>query len=371
MGKSYDLTDTDNPVAYHGASKDYINSFDHLDAPATKRAYKTDFPAHSSGAKREKLNKGRYDYMPARIVNEAYARVAAFGAEKYTTWRDNKWEELLYVPNVTKLSITLQQTCASGVTSLEKQNNSEKQDENFVNQIKSMFAQYAESNDRQKSNQLVSVEVATIDDSERQTKHTPIVKVKIAKIGENVTMKKSREIANEDHLILSLENVTNVLNILHSCPLTESLNSVLRKKKEEDARSVEVRIISTSTTITKQDSTEVSFVHDATTDSDFLETTFRDLKRHLNISERELKQAQTGAWNWAKGLPTSQIANSLQNHLWAYMEGENTDPESNLSHLDHLLWNAVALLYNEYHRIEDDRFKNIPKHEEKSFTIAK
>ena len=161
MGKSYDLTDTDNPVAYHGASKDYINSFDHLDAPATKRAYKTDFPAHSSGAKREKLNKGRYDYMPARIVNEAYARVAAFGAEKYEPW------------------------------------------------------------------------------------------------------------------------------------------------------------------------------------------------------------------NWAKGLPTSQIANSLQNHLWAYMEGENTDPESNLSHLDHLLWNAVALLYNEYHRIEDDRFKNIPKHEEKSFTIAK
>lgn len=67
-------------------------------------------------------------------------------------------------------------------------------------------------------------------------------------------------------------------------------------------------------------------------------------------------------WNWAKGLPMSQIKSSLERHLWAYFEGEDKDDESKLSHLDHVLWNAIALVYNEYHQIQDDRFKNIPKH---------
>lgn len=59
--------------------------------------------------------------------------------------------------------------------------------------------------------------------------------------------------------------------------------------------------------------------------------------------------------NWTKGLPQSQIASSLQRHLWAYMEGEERDPESGLSHLDHLLWNAVALLYHNHYNLCDDR----------------
>lgn len=86
------------------------------------------------------------------------------------------------------------------------------------------------------------------------------------------------------------------------------------------------------------------------------------------VNESYARVADMGAkkyapWNWAKGLPVSQLASSLQRHLWAYMEGEDHDPESGLSHLDHVLWNAVALVYNEYHGIQDDRFKNIPKHE--------
>lgn len=62
--------------------------------------------------------------------------------------------------------------------------------------------------------------------------------------------------------------------------------------------------------------------------------------------------------NWMKGLPQSQLAASLQRHLWAYMDGEDNDEESNLCHLDHVLWNAVALVYNRYHDLEDDRFES-------------
>lgn len=59
--------------------------------------------------------------------------------------------------------------------------------------------------------------------------------------------------------------------------------------------------------------------------------------------------------NWEKGLPVVQIAGSLQRHLWAYLEGENNDPESGLSHLDHIIWNAAALCFNEHHGLCDDR----------------
>lgn len=69
----------------------------------------------------------------------------------------------------------------------------------------------------------------------------------------------------------------------------------------------------------------------------------------------EFGMVKYSARNWEKGLPASQIAASLQRHLWAYMDGENKDTESGLSHLDHLLWNVVALLYNNHHGIEDDR----------------
>ncbi len=89
-----------------------------------------------------------------------------------------------------------------------------------------------------------------------------------------------------------------------------------------------------------------------------------DLMPALCVNEAYGRVAEFGAKkyaprNWEKGIPQSQIATSLQRHLWAYMEGQDNDPESGLSHLDHLLWNAVAMVFNEYHNIQDDRYKNI------------
>ena len=47
--------------------------------------------------------------------------------------------------------------------------------------------------------------------------------------------------------------------------------------------------------------------------------------------------------NWQKGLKYSEISESLQRHLYAFMEGEENDPESKLSHLGHLMCNAMFL----------------------------
>ena len=47
--------------------------------------------------------------------------------------------------------------------------------------------------------------------------------------------------------------------------------------------------------------------------------------------------------NWQKGLKYSEISESLQRHLYGFMEGQDDDPESKLSHLGHILCNAMFL----------------------------
>lgn len=49
------------------------------------------------------------------------------------------------------------------------------------------------------------------------------------------------------------------------------------------------------------------------------------------------------AHNWKKGLPTSELSESLLRHLFAHMSGERIDPESGLPHLDHVACNVMFL----------------------------
>lgn len=67
-------------------------------------------------------------------------------------------------------------------------------------------------------------------------------------------------------------------------------------------------------------------------------------------------------WNFAKGsgMKYSRILNSLLRHTFAYIRGEDNDPESGLSHLAHMGCNVVFLLYyNKYKEKynNDDRVK--------------
>lgn len=48
--------------------------------------------------------------------------------------------------------------------------------------------------------------------------------------------------------------------------------------------------------------------------------------------------------NYRKGFPDSSIFDSMMRHILAYTNGEEFDPESGLCHLDHIAWNAGALL---------------------------
>lgn len=67
------------------------------------------------------------------------------------------------------------------------------------------------------------------------------------------------------------------------------------------------------------------------------------------------------AWNFtnAGGMNHSRVINSCLRHLFAYMRGEDKDPESGLSHLSHAGCNILFLLYyNKYpdmFKAKDDR----------------
>jgi hypothetical protein len=65
-----------------------------------------------------------------------------------------------------------------------------------------------------------------------------------------------------------------------------------------------------------------------------------------------------GNHNWQKGLSVVEICESLKRHLDSFMEGEDTDFESFLSHIGHIQCNAMFLAWMLEHRPElDDRIK--------------
>jgi hypothetical protein len=60
--------------------------------------------------------------------------------------------------------------------------------------------------------------------------------------------------------------------------------------------------------------------------------------------------------NWKKGLPYTEISNSLLRHLIAFLSKETLDSESQLPHTAHILANAMFLAWMEKNRTEfDDR----------------
>lgn len=63
------------------------------------------------------------------------------------------------------------------------------------------------------------------------------------------------------------------------------------------------------------------------------------------------------SWNWTNGFKWSRLLGAALRHLFAFMRGQDKDPESGLSHLAHLGCCVVFLLWHEkYKKNLDDRF---------------
>lgn len=73
-----------------------------------------------------------------------------------------------------------------------------------------------------------------------------------------------------------------------------------------------------------------------------------------------------GAWNWAGGIDYSRVYAAALRHLTAWWDGEDLDPDSNISHLAHagccilFLLTYSLLGYNKYDDRPDIKAKKLP-----------
>lgn len=78
------------------------------------------------------------------------------------------------------------------------------------------------------------------------------------------------------------------------------------------------------------------------------------------VTTREVKPYPK--WNWAKGMPWSVPLGCVKRHIGAWERGEDKDPETGESHLDHIICNLLMLKHYEDAFIEgDDRPKQFFK----------
>lgn len=59
------------------------------------------------------------------------------------------------------------------------------------------------------------------------------------------------------------------------------------------------------------------------------------------------------AWNWAKGILYSRVYGALIRHLFAWFMGQEKDPESGLSHLDHA---GCCLMFLQHYHEHPERY---------------
>lgn len=65
-----------------------------------------------------------------------------------------------------------------------------------------------------------------------------------------------------------------------------------------------------------------------------------------------------GDRNWERGIAYGRVFAALLRHLWAWWRGENADPESGLSHLDHAA--ACVMFLQAYTKRDMQQFDDRP-----------
>lgn len=74
---------------------------------------------------------------------------------------------------------------------------------------------------------------------------------------------------------------------------------------------------------------------------------------------KELELVRSGADNWRGGLSWTECTESLLRHTYAFLQGEDNDPESKLTHVGHMACNTLFLSYLFLFRKDlDDRHRD-------------
>ena len=63
------------------------------------------------------------------------------------------------------------------------------------------------------------------------------------------------------------------------------------------------------------------------------------------VLDDEGNVVSSGANNWKKGMPVSEVMESLMRHTFSLLRGEINDPESGKPHIGHIMCNAMFISY--------------------------
>lgn len=87
---------------------------------------------------------------------------------------------------------------------------------------------------------------------------------------------------------------------------------------------------------------------------------FEDMVRVLEFGAQKYDP-----FNWKKGLTTRSICESTLRHLYAFLDGQDTDEESGISHIGHMQCNLMFLAYMMREKKEfDNRYKDSSQEEQ-------
>lgn len=64
------------------------------------------------------------------------------------------------------------------------------------------------------------------------------------------------------------------------------------------------------------------------------------------IRVMEYGEKKYGKDNWRKGQDIPSLCDCAMRHLTAFMDGEELDPESGVSHIGHIMANCMMIVYN-------------------------
>jgi hypothetical protein len=70
---------------------------------------------------------------------------------------------------------------------------------------------------------------------------------------------------------------------------------------------------------------------------------YKSLEPMVRVLEYGVKKYARN--NWKKGMPATQIIESMLRHTYKLLEGELVDPESGVEHVGHIQCNAMFLAY--------------------------
>lgn len=206
--------------------------------------------------------------------------------------------------------------------------------QNIDQLIKNLYVEHA----------LSTSEYTLLVRKETKSKNTKIA----TEIGPNSEIKKEPEVLREERILSIMKKEVETTSY-EDLTTTELLKSFIKKSVLKDVKFVAAPQDYMLTMIIELEDTEVFCVASATTLLGCLTTILNYLRKELiilksfNLDGNILKFS--GRDNWKKGMPASEVLESMLRHTFSLLNGESQDIESKCDHIGHIQCNAMFLAY--------------------------